>query len=248
MGCRHGELCLGHCFYVCLIFLFLRGWSYHVSSVVYLGGCTPSEVGWETSEGSCSPLEVFVISFWSGVVMIPGVLDHVFRWWFCGMARSARGCVGFVEVWAWGGVPSGNVSAVSLEFLSMFLVLVCVGPDGLSPSPAILWLTRLVILLPLWLHPLVFQWGQDCVVVTICIGWIHGSPLWLVLVVLGNFSGHKRGLCTMPLMLWPPMNFVFPGDLIYFPSLQAGPMCAYWIHTFLLISGMILFVGWLVIS
>ena len=37
-----------------------------------------------------------------------------------------------------GGVPSGNVSAVSLEFLSMFLVLVCVGPDGLSPSPAIL--------------------------------------------------------------------------------------------------------------
>ena len=32
MGCRCGERLLGHCFYVCLIFLFLHGWEYHVSA------------------------------------------------------------------------------------------------------------------------------------------------------------------------------------------------------------------------
>ena len=34
MWCRCGELLLGHCFYVCLIFLFLHGWEYHVSADV----------------------------------------------------------------------------------------------------------------------------------------------------------------------------------------------------------------------
>ena len=33
------------------------------------------------------------------------------------MARSARGYAGFVEVWDWGGVPLGNVSAESLNVL-----------------------------------------------------------------------------------------------------------------------------------
>ena len=32
------------------------------------------------------------------------------------MAQGAHGCVGFVEVWDWGSVLSGNVSAVSLIF------------------------------------------------------------------------------------------------------------------------------------
>ena len=54
------------------------------------------------------------------------------------MIRSARGYVGFVEVWYWVGVPSGNVSAVLLIFLSMLLVLVCDVPYGLSLNPAIL--------------------------------------------------------------------------------------------------------------
>ena len=55
----------------------------------------------------------------------------------CGMVRSAHGYVGFVEVWAWGDVPYRNVSAVSLIFLSMLLVLVC-----FSLGPAILLLPR----------------------------------------------------------------------------------------------------------
>ena len=32
IGCRWGERLLGHCFSVCLIFLFLHGWEYHVSA------------------------------------------------------------------------------------------------------------------------------------------------------------------------------------------------------------------------
>ena len=32
MGCRCGERLLGHCFSVCIIFLFLHGWEYHVSA------------------------------------------------------------------------------------------------------------------------------------------------------------------------------------------------------------------------
>ena len=36
MGCRCGERLLGYCFSVCLIFLFLHGWEYHVSAAVWL--------------------------------------------------------------------------------------------------------------------------------------------------------------------------------------------------------------------
>ena len=82
---------------------------------VFLGRCTPSEVGWAPSEVSCSPLEVVVIGFWSGDGMSPGVLDFVSRLWLCDVAQSARDCVGFVDVWSWGGVPSGNVYAVKLK-------------------------------------------------------------------------------------------------------------------------------------
>ena len=52
--------------------------------------------------------------------MIPGLLDCVSRLWLCDVARSARGCVGFVEVWAWESVLSGNVSAVSLKICERF--------------------------------------------------------------------------------------------------------------------------------
>ena len=50
MGFRRGERRLGHRFSVCIIFIFLRGWEYHVSADVYLGGCTLSEVVWVPSE------------------------------------------------------------------------------------------------------------------------------------------------------------------------------------------------------
>ena len=56
------------------------------------------------------------------------------------MAQSARGCVGFVEVWDWDSVLSGNVSSVSLIFLLMFIVLVCDVLDGFSIGPVILLL------------------------------------------------------------------------------------------------------------
>ena len=93
----------------------------------------------------------------------------------------------------------------------MFLVLVCDVPDSFSLGPTILWLTRLGIFLPLWLHPLVFQWVHDYVVGNVFTGLIHGSHLWLVPVILGTCSGPKRCLFTMPLILCPPMNFGFPG-------------------------------------
>ena len=54
------------------------------------------------------------------------------------MARSARGCIGFVEVWDWGSVLSVNVSSVSLKYLLMFLVLVGDILDGFSIGPVIL--------------------------------------------------------------------------------------------------------------
>ena len=53
------------------------------------------------------------------------------------MARIAQSCVVFLEVLDWGCITSRNVSVVSLIFLSLFLVLVCAGPDGLSPGPEI---------------------------------------------------------------------------------------------------------------
>ena len=79
MGCRCGERRLGNRFSVCLIFIFLRGWKYHVSSAVYWGGCTPSKVGWAPSEVRCSPLEVLIIWFWSDTSMSPGALAPVNR-------------------------------------------------------------------------------------------------------------------------------------------------------------------------
>ena len=91
MGCRRGERLLGHIFSVCIIFIFLRGWEYHVSADVCLGGCTPSEVGWVPSEVRCSPSEVFVICFWSRAGMIPGVLACVICLWLCGVTQIARG-------------------------------------------------------------------------------------------------------------------------------------------------------------
>ena len=48
--------------------------------------------------------------------MIPRVLDHVTHLWLPGVDQSSHGCVWFVEVWDWGGVPSGNVSVVLLNF------------------------------------------------------------------------------------------------------------------------------------
>ena len=115
MGCRLGGRLLGYCFSVCLIFIFLRGWEYRVSASVCLVGCTPSEVGFSPSEVSCSPSEVFVIWFLSGGGMSPEVLYRVSCLWLSVVVRSARGCIGFVEVWDWGGVPSGNFFAVSLK-------------------------------------------------------------------------------------------------------------------------------------
>ena len=79
MSCGRGERCIWHRFSVCLIFIFFRGWKYYVSDAVYLGGCTPSEVGWSPLEVRFSPSEVFVIWFWNGAGMIPGVLDCVSR-------------------------------------------------------------------------------------------------------------------------------------------------------------------------
>ena len=38
-----------------LCYLFSYGWAYHVSSTIFFGGFTPSEVGWEPSEVSCLP-------------------------------------------------------------------------------------------------------------------------------------------------------------------------------------------------
>ena len=43
-----------------------------------------------------------------------------------------------MEVWAWGSVSSENVSAVSLNLFSMFLVLVCDVLDGFSLGTVIL--------------------------------------------------------------------------------------------------------------
>ena len=41
MGRRRGECCLGHRFSIYIIFIFLCGWEYHVSTAVYLGGVHP---------------------------------------------------------------------------------------------------------------------------------------------------------------------------------------------------------------
>ena len=79
MGCMRWERFLGHSFYVCLIFIFLHIWSYHVSASEFLGGFTPSVVGWEPSEVRCSLSEVFFVCYWSGAGMSPGVLYGVSR-------------------------------------------------------------------------------------------------------------------------------------------------------------------------
>ena len=70
--------------------------------------------------------------------MSPGVLARVSCLWLCRVAHSARDCVGFVELWAWGSVPSGNVSTVSLKKKSMFIALVCDVLDVFPPGPVIL--------------------------------------------------------------------------------------------------------------
>ena len=54
------------------------------------------------------------------------------------MTRSTCGCVGFVEVWDWGSVLSGNISSVSLKFLLMLIVLACDVLDGFSLGLVIL--------------------------------------------------------------------------------------------------------------
>ena len=79
MGWRRGESCLGHLFFVVLLFLLSRVWEYHSSDGVSLGGLPPSEVGWAPSEVICPPSEVFVVRFWTGAYIIPGVLDSVPR-------------------------------------------------------------------------------------------------------------------------------------------------------------------------
>ena len=113
MGGRCGERCLGHRFSLFVIFLFLRVWEYQVSAAVCFEGFTPSELGWAPWEVSCSPSEVFFIWYWSGAGMVPGVLARVRRLWLRGVSQSARGCVGFVEDWAWGSV----LSVISLLYL-----------------------------------------------------------------------------------------------------------------------------------
>ena len=79
MGCRSGERRLGKHFSVCLMFIFLLGWEYHVSDAISVeeGGCIPSEVSSAPSEVSCPYSEVFVFWFWIGAGMSPGVLDSV---------------------------------------------------------------------------------------------------------------------------------------------------------------------------
>ena len=77
------------------------------------GGVAPSQVGLAPSEVRCSSLEVFGICSWSGSGMSPGVLDSVSRQWFRDVTCSARGCVGFVEVWSWCSVLSVNVCVSS---------------------------------------------------------------------------------------------------------------------------------------
>ena len=57
-----------------------------------------------------------------------------------------------------------------------------------------------------------FQCENDCDVGTVCIGRRHGYHLWLVLGILGTYSGPKWGICTMPIILLPPINFGFLGD------------------------------------
>ena len=70
--------------------------------------------------------------------MSPGVLACMSCCWLRVVARSVRGYFVFVEVCAWGSVFSGNVSAICLIFLLMFLVLVCDILDGFSFGPVIL--------------------------------------------------------------------------------------------------------------
>ena len=127
IGCRHGGRCLGYCFCIFPLFIFSCGSAYHVSASVFRGWVLHlSEIGWAYSEVSFLFSEVFVIGFWSGASMIPGLLDRVTCWWLCGVARSARGCVGFVEVWAWGDESSGNFSVVSLNiFFNVLSAYVC---------------------------------------------------------------------------------------------------------------------------
>ena len=104
MGWRRGESCLGHLFVFVLLFIFSHGWAYYASAGVSLGGLPPSEVGWAPSEVICPPSEVFVVRFWTGAYIIPGVLDSVTRLWLRVAVRIALSCVGLVDVRDWGGV------------------------------------------------------------------------------------------------------------------------------------------------
>ena len=115
MGWRCGERRLGYHFFFFVLFIFSRGWEYHASADVFFGGFTPSEMGWAPSIVRFPPSEVCVIWFWSGADIIPGVLDCMNRWCFCVVSRSLCSCVGFVDVWYWGGVSSVNFSVVSLN-------------------------------------------------------------------------------------------------------------------------------------
>ena len=126
MGCRRGERRLGYHFSVLLLFLFSCGLANHVSAAVFLGVRAPSEVGWGPSEVSCPHSEVFVVNFWSDDSIIIGLLDRVTRWWLRGVTQNARSCIGFVEVWAGGGVSSWNVYVVLLNiFVTVWSACVC---------------------------------------------------------------------------------------------------------------------------
>ena len=77
-------------------------------------------MGWAPSEVSCLPSGFFVVVFWSGDDMILGVLYHVTCLWLRVAVLSSFGFVGLVDIWAWGGVSSGNFSVVLLNFFPIF--------------------------------------------------------------------------------------------------------------------------------
>ena len=109
--------------------------------------------------------------------------------WFlgCWIVRTVDVCVAChgvhavaLGLWRFGlGAVSPQVMYLLYRwiFLSIFLVLVCAGPDGLSPGNAIIWMPQWGFSKPPWIHPLVFQWGHGCVVGTVCIVRRHGYLL-----------------------------------------------------------------------
>ena len=68
MGCRCGQRCLGNRFSVCIIFIFLHGWEYHVSAAVCLGGVHPLERVGHPLKCAVHPRKYFSSDFLVGPV------------------------------------------------------------------------------------------------------------------------------------------------------------------------------------